>query len=386
MQPAAHYSAAIEILEPILTGTPAEKALLSWARSSRFAGSKDRAVIRDIVFDTLRKRSSYAARFGMNARGLVLGRAREEGDLALFTGLDFAPAPLSEIEQNAANSEPSYASLAEEYDFPPFLEDALLAQYGELLPALMDSLRQRAPVDLRVNSIKATPEQASDFLARDHIFVENLEEAGALRIVLNPRRLSQSRAFNYGFVELQDVSSQIVARFANAKPGQKVLDYCAGGGGKALALAMSMKGKGRIDAWDISSARMKEIPSRAGRAGVNINVLSSHPTQTYDLVFVDAPCSGTGAWRRTPDAKWRLTQTRIDELNQLQGEILLQAARHVKAGGELLYATCSILESENQQKVQNFLSHAQEFQIKDEIRLNPLNAGDGFYAAKLIKN
>lgn len=386
MQPAAHYNAAIEILAEVLGGVPAEKALLSWSRNSRFAGSKDRASIRDIVFDCLRKRSSFAARFGLTARGLALGRAREHNELALFDGENYAPEPLSAKERDEAEFEIVFQSLAEEYDFPTFLEAQLVAQYGEALPALMTSLRDRAPVDLRVNLTKTTIAEAESFLARDHIFTEKLQLSSALRISHNPRRLAQSRAYNYGYVELQDYSSQIVSRFAGAKPGMKLLDYCAGGGGKSLALMMDMQNRGQVDAWDIASTRMKEIPERAARAGAKIKILSDVPHDNdYDVVFIDAPCSGTGAWRRTPDAKWRLNEQKLNDLVKIQADILASASQNLRAGGVMIYATCSILAVENQEQIQKFLAQS-GFEFDAEINLNPLNAGDGFYAARLIKN
>lgn len=383
MQPAAHYSAAIEILDQVLTNVPAEKALLAWVRNARFAGSKDRAAIRDIVFDCLRKRSSYAARFDLTGRGLALGRAYEAGELLLFDGENYAPPVLSEEEIAMAAGGVQYKNLAEEYDFPEFLEIELQEQYGYQLAPLMEKMRDRAPVDLRVNEMKATREKAIDFLARDHIFTENLPEPSALRVEHNPRRLASSRAYNYGFVELQDQSSQMVSRFADARPGQKVLDYCAGGGGKALALAMDMKGDGTVDAWDIAPQRMKEIPERAVRAGVRINILTDKPRGEYDLVLVDAPCSGSGAWRRTPDSKWKLTRKRLGELNLMQIGVLQEASARVKQGASLVYATCSLLASENQSIVSQFLAKNPEFECLEQIELNPLNAGDGFFAAKL---
>ncbi len=385
MQPSAHYSAAIEILDEVLQGVAAEKALLGWARRSRFAGSKDRAAIRDIVFDILRKRASFAARFGLKARGLALGRALDCDELELFTGEGFAPAPLNAEEKAQSNEPVKFEGLWQEFDFPEFLESELIAQYGDDLPQLMNVMRERAPVDLRVNRLKTDPQKVEEFLARDHIFVEALDLKSALRVVHNPRRLASSRAYNYGFVELQDVSSQLVARFARAKPNMKVLDYCAGGGGKALALVMDMQGQGQLAAWDVAPARMKEIPERAARAGAQIEILKEKPQGQFDLVMVDAPCSGAGAWRRNPDAKWRLDETRLNELSTLQLEILNEASQCVKGGACLVYATCSILKRENQDIRAAFLMQNKEFELEEEIGLNPLNAGDGFYAARMRK-
>ncbi len=386
MQIAAQYSAAITILEDVLNGAPAERALLSWSRNSRFAGSKDRAAIRDIVFDCLRKKQSYGAQFSSTPRGLILARAYEAGDISLFDGQGFSPAAPSEDEMLNIQAGVVYNNIAQELDFPEFLIEELTAQYGDDLRPIMNGMRDRAPVDLRVNILKTHKEEAVALLARDHIFVDELDICQtALRIKLNPRKLAQSRAFNYGYVELQDVSSQIVAQMAEAKPDMDVLDYCAGGGGKTLALGMDMAGRGRIDAWDISAARMKEIPERASRSGLNVNVLKKHPSAQYDLVFVDAPCSGSGAWRRSPDAKWRLNKERLNELCELQLEVLSKAAKHVKKDGRLLYATCSLLQCENRAIVDQFLQKTAGYKFENDRHFSPLTAGDGFYGAVLTR-
>ena len=382
MLPSAHYSASIEILERILIGEPAEKALLAWSRNSRFAGSKDRAAIRDIVFDILRKRRSYGARINPSARGLAIAHAQEYGLLDLFNGEGHAPLALHDDELAKISNEPSFSSKAEAYDFPEFIWSDFEAQYKADALAIAEHIRGRAPVDLRVNMRKASVKQAQDLLARDYVFTAPIEGLdSALRIIENPRKLQQSKAYSYGLVELQDMSSQIAAQMANVQPTDHVLDYCAGGGGKTLALGMYLGEGGRIDAWDISAARMKDIPNRAVRAGLNVNILTNHPSEKYDVVFVDAPCSGSGAWRRAPHQKFSLTQDKLDHYVLTQREVISQGAKHVKPHGTLVYATCSLFDVENDKVVSHFLNERPEFALQSRRQMTPLHEGDGFYAA-----
>ena len=390
MTPAARLSAAIGLLDDINAGEPAERALTRWARQNRYAGSKDRAAVRDVVFDCLRQSRSLAHFAGSDTgRGMVAAQQMLAGeDLAvLFDGDRFAPEPLTDAEIARIGHPDTEASLPVALDFPDFLLPELMRSLGDDLPEVMAAMQQRAPVDLRVNSLKATVADAERMLARDLIFTEHhpLTE-NALRIVQNPRKLAASLAYSYGLVELQDVSSQRVAEFSGAKPGMKVLDYCAGGGGKTLALAADMKGKGTLIAHDVNPHRMKDLPERARRAGADVQLLTGDMLQrqatSCDLVLVDAPCSGTGAWRRNPDAKWRMDQRFLDKVVALQAEILTEAAKFVKKGGTLAYATCSILKAENQDQTAAFLQRT-GWTLEEEIILTPVQGGDGFYCARI---
>lgn len=392
MTPAARLSAAITLLDDILTGDPAERVLTRWARQNRYAGSKDRAAVRDVVFDCLRQKRSFGHISGIaTGRGLVMAHQFKAGEdlTALFNGERFAPEPMSDAETTRLNAPEIEASLPEAFDFPDFLLPELMRSLGDDLPVVMEAMQQRAPVDLRVNSLKASMADAERMLARDLIFTEPHPLAeNALRITQNPRKLAQSLAYSYGLVELQDVSSQAVAAFCGAKAGMTVLDYCAGGGGKTLALAAAMKGDGVLMAHDINPHRMKDLPERASRAGAEVQVLMNEELQrrnpSCDLVVVDAPCTGTGAWRRNPDAKWRMDQGFIDKVTALQAEILDTAAGFVKPGGTLAYATCSILKIENGDQVHAFVKRC-GWQLEDEISLTPVQGGDGFYCARLTK-
>jgi 16S rRNA (cytosine967-C5)-methyltransferase len=188
-------------------------------------------------------------------------------------------------------------------------------------------------------------------------------------------------------VELQDVSSQAVAATAGARPGMTVLDYCAGGGGKTLALAAAMEGEGTLLAHDVNPRRMSDLPARARRAGAHVEILPpealARRAPRCDLVFVDAPCSGTGAWRRTPEGKWRLRPADLGRLTRLQDRILAEAAGYVRPGGRLVYATCSFLAAENAERVARFRRDRPDWRLLDERSLGPLDGGDGFYVARL---
>jgi 16S rRNA (cytosine967-C5)-methyltransferase len=208
----------------------------------------------------------------------------------------------------------------------------------------------------------------------------------ALRVLENPRMVGASRAYTQGMVELQDVSSQLVAEIAGARPGMTVFDYCAGGGGKTLALAAAMQGRGRLLAWDVNPRRMADLPERARRAGADVRVLSDAECAALkpvcDLVLVDAPCSGTGAWRRKPEGKWRLTPAELAGYPPLQDAILDAAAGKVRPGGTLVYATCSLLARENEERAAAFASRNPGWTSEGSRRLSPLDGGDGFFVAR----
>jgi 16S rRNA (cytosine967-C5)-methyltransferase len=245
----------------------------------------------------------------------------------------------------------------------------------------MALLRTRAPVFLRVNAARATVEEAADALAGEGIVaVPHRLSPTALEVTENARRLKASSAFREGLVELQDVASQAaVDMLLPLAPGARVLDYCAGGGGKALALAAQ---GARVTAHDADPRRMADLPERARRAGVRIDVAERLGRERFDLVMVDAPCSGSGAWRRQPEAKWRLDEGRLAALTMLQGEVLRAAAQQVASGGTLAYATCSLLEEENGAAVAAFLEENSRFARVAERRLTPLDGGDGFYVSR----
>jgi 16S rRNA (cytosine967-C5)-methyltransferase len=248
----------------------------------------------------------------------------------------------------------------------------------------MALLRSRAPVFLRTNSARVTREDAAEALALEGIATApHPLSPTALEVTRNARRVKSSRAFQDGLVELQDAASQAVAdALLPLSTHARVLDYCAGGGGKALALAAA---GAQVTAHDADPRRMSDIPERARRAGVRIDVVPTGEPglRVFDAVLVDAPCSGSGAWRRQPEAKWRLDAARLAELGALQAAVLRKAARHVRPGGRLAYATCSLLEEENGDVVSRFLADTPDFVLETERRLTPLDGGDGFYIARM---
>lgn len=390
MTPAARVAAAIEILDRWRAGEPAERCLTTWARAHRFAGSGDRAAIRDQVFDAIRCRRSFAALgWGEDGRGLMIGRLRDAGEdpAAVFTGDGYAPPPLSERE---AARPPAREDLPEavRLDCQDWLVEPLTQSLGDDFAPVMEILRRRAPVFLRANLLKGSRAAAMASLAGDGIeAVPHVLSPTALEVVSNARRVRTSAAFREGLVEMQDAASQaVVDALGTVASGRSVLDYCAGGGGKALALAAL---GADVVAHDADPRRMSDLPGRARRAGAEIRIAETAGLPAlapFDLVLADAPCSGSGAWRRQPEAKWRLSPQRLEDLNRLQDAVLDAAAQLVGAGGCLAYATCSLLRSENRGAVDRFLARNPDWRLMQDRRLTPLDGGDGFYDARLLRN
>lgn len=382
MTPAARLSAAMQVLDAVLSGQAVEPALATWGRAHRFAGSADRAALRDLVFDALRCRRSHAARGGgLTGRGLVLGGQRAAGaDVdALFTGLGHAPAPV-----DAADA-PRDATPLEALDCPDWLAPSLQASLGATFAPVMRALQHRAPVFLRVNARRSTREAAIAALAVEEITAEpHPLAAHALRVTGNARKIQSSRAYLTGLVELQDAASQAVVQALPLRDGQRVLDYCAGGGGKTLAMAAAAD----LALWahDAHPARLRDLPARAERAGVRVTLPGSAlAAQSFDLVLADVPCSGSGSWRRDPAGKWALTPARLAELLVVQAGILDATAPLVSPGGTLAYVTCSLLRDENEDQVAAFLRRAPGWILSHERRFTPLDGGDGFYVAILTR-
>ena len=427
MNPGARLSAAIEILDVIeMQRRPAADALKDWGTSHRYAGSKDRAAIGSLVYDSLRVKSSAAWIMGAeSARAVLLGALKSlrgqtlEAVEALCTGEGYAPAPLdaAERERFAAGSlegAPDHVR----GDYPAWLAPAFAAAFGADAVAEGQALGRRAPVDLRVNTLKVDRDKAMRSLA--HLRPEPAPHAPAgLRIAVGEDgrapALAAEPAYVKGYVEIQDEGSQIAALVSGAAPGLQVLDLCAGSGGKTLALAALMGNKGQIFATDLDGRRLMPIYDRLARAGIrNVQVRAPKGRQTalddlgqrFDLVFVDAPCTGTGTWRRNPDAKWRLRPGALEERIKAQDEILEAALACVKPGGRLLYATCSVLREENEDRMHRLIAAhpgllpidaahmareaglpglaAQASRHGPGLRLSPLRCGtDGFGVAML---
>lgn len=401
MTPAARLTAAAEILDYWLeSGGLIDRILVDWGRARRFAGSRDRAAIADLVYEALRRRRSLLWPLGLEetGRSLMLGlvRARGEDPAAFFTGEGHAPAALTEAERKAlAAARPlEEAPDPVRLDWPDWLWAEAQASLGAATEANLEALRRRAALDLRANLLKASREAAQAALRDEGIETSPLPLCETALRAPEGAKIQASAAYREGLVEIQDAGSQAVAAASLPRPGETLLDYCAGGGGKSLALAALMKGSGRIYAHDLSARRMADLPLRAERAGARI-LLRPDPRGlegACDHVFVDAPCSGSGAWSRNPEAKWRLTPEALADLSRTQLGILEEAARFLRPGGRISYVTCSLFQAENGRVLEAFLARRPEFRAlpagpRAETAgwsLSPCAEDtDGFYLARL---
>ncbi|MFT6459704.1 RsmB/NOP family class I SAM-dependent RNA methyltransferase [Pseudophaeobacter arcticus] len=385
MTPAARQQAAIEILDLILDGEAAEKALTSWGRRNRYAGSKDRAAVRDHVFTALRRRRSFAVLGGaQTGRGLVLGalRATDTDPATVFSGQGYGPAPLTEAESAAPAA---FASDAERLDIPDWIWPSFSDSLGEAAEAAAQALQSRAPVYLRVNLLRSNQADAIEALAEEGIIcVPHPASDTALEVTQGGRKIRNSDCFADGLVELQDAASQAVVDKLPLQDGMRVLDFCAGGGGKSLAMAA--RAKVDLFAHDANTSRMNDLPLRAQRAGADITCLSEDELEKaalFDLVLCDVPCSGSGSWRRAPEGKWRLTREMLDEIRLSQRQILEDACQLVRPGGHLAYATCSMLDEENSAQIQGFLDNHEGWSRKDQASWQVQDGTDGFFVTVL---
>ncbi len=384
MTPGARVAAAIEILDMIHDGQAVEKSLTAWARRSRFAGSKDRAAVRDHVFDTVRNWRADAVRGGNGTgRGRMIGRLRALNmDIdALFHGEGHSPEPLTDEEKVAGQGPTEQADV---WNMPDWILPELERSLGESAADTAVMLQSRAPITLRVNLGKCNLSQAAADLAEIGVETQaNPVCSTALTITAGERKLRNSPAYLEGWVELQDASSQAIV--ADLPEAEQILDYCAGGGGKALALAAQGR---KVIAHDINFDRMMDIPARAERAGTSIKLLATDMIEAeglFDLVLVDAPCSGSGAWRRSPEGKWALTEERLAELTVIQDSILDETVQYVSQGGALIFGTCSVFKCENEDRISAFLERHSGWKCVKQTRLDVSEMADGFFAAHLTR-
>lgn len=386
MTPAARVAAAIEILDDMTaSGLAAEQALTRWARRSRFAGSKDRSAVRDHVFDVMRCRRT-AAHFGKgeSGRSLMIGLLLSKGENpdTLFNGEGHGPAPLTAEE---AEVPPAPQARGVRWNLPDWLLPEMDRSLGAQAESCALALQDRAPVTLRVNAARASRGNVQSALAQEGIeTVENSLCETALTVIEGARRLRQSVDYLEGRVELQDAASQAVV--AALPSGGRVLDYCAGGGGKALALAAA--GDRSVFAHDIDPGRMADLPARATRAGAEITLIDGKDIEDaapFDVVLCDAPCSGSGAWRRAPEGKWTLTAERLDALTAIQDSILDRAGELVTTGGTLGFATCSVLKVENEDRIAAFIARHTGWHCTYQRRFDVGPEGDGFFTAHLMR-
>jgi 16S rRNA (cytosine967-C5)-methyltransferase len=370
--PGAHLAAAIEILADIdARHRPVAEALKDWGTSHRFAGSGDRSAIGNVVYDALRHRRSAGWIVGEETpRALVLGSAgRRLGadPLAALLTAPHAPAALSDEESSRLNAaDLSAAPDAVRADVPDWLVPSLRRGLGDNWIAEAAALAERPPLDIRVNRLKADRLKVARELGATGA-AETPFAPEALRIppIAGAGRhpnLQSEPGFQKGWFEIQDEGSQIASLLVGAAPGHQVLDLCAGGGGKTLALAGVMGNKGQIHATDADKHRLAPIFDRLKRAGTrNVQVHNAGTdlsafANAMDRVLIDAPCTGSGTWRRRPDIKWRLTERALGERLAEQAALLRQGAGFVKPGGLLVYVTCSVLPEENEDQAASFLS------------------------------
>ena len=387
MTPAARVQTSIELLDAIIAaarskGAPADRILADWFRNNRFAGSKDRRAIRELVFSAIRACGPVPE----SGRAAMLRLAEVDNSIEpLFDGSNYGPAPLGEGDAAAAGGVA-----------PQWLDQRL--RESDIAGPEADALLERAPLDLRVNTLKA-----------DRATLE-LPVQAALTDAPNGLRLEpgtpveQWSAFREGRFEVQDTGSQLACLAVAAKPGETIIDLCAGGGGKTLALAAAMDNLGRLIASDTDRNRLSRLAPRAERAGAtNIEAVLLNPQAELealadlvgqaDAVLIDAPCSGTGTWRRNPEARWRLDEKELARLTSVQSYLLDIAAKLVKPGGRIVYVTCSLLDEEGAGQFDAFLARHTDVQPRElalplgrkrgkGIRLSPFHDGtDGFFIA-----
>jgi 16S rRNA (cytosine967-C5)-methyltransferase len=428
LTPGAQIAAAIEILTAIETGDrPADDVAAAYFRRRRYIGAKDRAHVAGHLYAVLRHRAAldwWVVKHGIeiSARSRVLAALvlaegwQPEAVMTCCDGDRFRPARLSRAEHDfvldlATRTLPHPGMpRAVANDLPEWLEPYLETTFGIALEREMAALNASAPTDLRVNLLKADRETARRTLAAEGVSAE-ATPFSPIGLRLRERvPLSNLAAFKEGLIEVQDESSQIAAVLADARPGMRVVDFCAGAGGKTLALAAGMANRGKLVACEVSAHRLERAGRRLRRAGVsNVERRSltgerdkwvKHHKDSFDRVFVDVPCLGTGTWRRNPDAKWRSRPKDLIELVERQQQILRSAARLVRPGGRLIYATCSVLRDEDEAQAEDFLAAETDFALlpvahvwaetiggsapgaEHYLRLTPARHGtDGFFVA-----
>jgi 16S rRNA (cytosine967-C5)-methyltransferase len=386
MTPAARLQAAAEILDEVIVaarddGPPADTIVTRYFKQRRYAGSKDRRAVRELVFRAIRRSAERPA----SGRAGILGLADEEPELAELFGEPRGPEP-RRVDEVAAS-----AALVPEW---------LAAELSPLVqPAEWGGLLERAPLDLRANLIRGSREEALAHFPDAH--PTPLSPWG---LRLSPEtRIDDQPAFGAGLVEVQDEGSQLIALACGATDGETILDICAGAGGKSLALAAAAP-RARVVATDSNRARLSKLLPRASRAGAVIETRLLNPPHELaelaelragcDLVLVDAPCSGSGTWRRNPDARWRLGPERLDRVTAVQGRLLDIAAELVRPGGGLVYAVCSLLSREGAGQAAAFLSRHSSWRLQEPAiaggredgggrLLTPGHDGtDGFFVAE----
>lgn len=426
MRPCAHLAASIEILESVLENKqPVDRIVTDYFKKRRYAGSKDRRAITDRLFRVLRSRAKLdylagIAQLQANARTLCLldGLRFSEPVETLFDGSDYGPAPLGEAEKSAAAvvAEVDLESAPEcvRLEYPAWLEADLKRSLGANFDSVMTALNEEAPLDLRVNTLAGTLSDARTCL--DEQKIETLPcSLSPIGLRCEKKvKLGGIQAYKTGLVDVQDEGSQLIALLSEAKGSELVMDFCAGAGGKTLAMAAEMANQGTLYALDIAAKRLFKMKPRLERANVKNVYLQPikgaldpwlKPFENrVDRLLIDAPCSGIGAWRRSPESRWKLSHEHLQDMIARQKSILKTAAELVKPEGRLIYATCSLLKSENDDQIAAFLKENARFRLvrvqqvwdrvlstpcptdQETLTLRPdLHGTDGFFCAILEK-
>lgn len=389
MQINSIYQSVIEILDTYLNEAKIDFVLRKWAIKHRFAGSSDRRKIKDIIFDIIRqKKSCEHVGGGFSGRNLLIGYLKLKGTelSSVFDNSKFGPEELTIKEQNI-NVDFSNLSNIYELDFPswliPILRRSLLNEFSNVVK----TLRNRSHIQLRVNLKKISRLNVMKKLQKNNIECEINELcSSALNVLNGAQHILASPCFENGFVELQDAGSQLVSELIEINYNDKVLDMCAGAGGKSLAISCGAEMDATYYAWDINFDRMKDIDARSKRAGVKIEkVIKLSSKSVYNKIIIDAPCSGSGSWRRDPEGKWRLDEDILDNYVKTQKELILKGLKLLAPRGQILYITCSILDIENDKLIDDLISSVLSLKLVRSISLVPSSKSDGFYGAVLEK-
>ncbi|WP_167730232.1 RsmB/NOP family class I SAM-dependent RNA methyltransferase [Terasakiella sp. SH-1] len=386
MKPAARLQSTIEILHTVFEGQkPADTITTQYFKARRYAGSKDRRSINERVYRILRHRAKLAwmadqVSWEHEPRQLVLIDCllQDEEVSALFTGDQYCPAPLHPKEENALAvlSEVNIEKAPDHvrFEYPEWLDTDLRASLRGHFEATLNALNTEAPLDLRVNGLHTDPSNVIDLLQQQNIDVTKGEYSPYCLRSSKKIKLAGLKVYKDGLVDIQDEGSQLIALLTEAKDCELVMDFCAGAGGKTLALAAEMNNQGMLYALDISPKRLFKMRPRLERAGAtNVEL---HPIKSesdpwlkqfesrVERLLIDAPCSGVGAWRRSPESRWKMTSELLEDLIGRQERILETAAHMVKPGGRLIYATCSLLKRENEEQIEKFLTGHPDYHIK----------------------
>ncbi|WP_417318067.1 RsmB/NOP family class I SAM-dependent RNA methyltransferase [Emcibacter sp.] len=394
MKDAARIQSVIELLDRLAhsfseDGASADVLLRQYFQSRRYAGSQDRRAVSGLYYQIIRHWGGLLEVCGgfssrkMTLAGLLYIQKAETNHIReLFSGQTHGPEVLSEEEEGFLEkiSGQNFSDVL----YPEWMDAGLQARFGENLNKAMQAFNKRAPMGLRVNSLKSSREKVRKAFIDLDIDVRDGRWAESAVIIDNPLQIRDLPLYRDGHVEIQDEAAQLAMELADIQPGQQVMDYCAGAGGKTLAAAAFMQNKGQIYALDVNKSRLNELKPRAKRAGAHViqTLLLGHRAAKrekqleqhigkIDRLLLDVPCSGSGTWRRNPESKWRLTPEKLEEYVNLQKELLAEAWHYVKPGGRLVYMTCSVFGQENEQQIDDFLASIPEaglLNYKDFIR------------------